>query len=228
MADQNWESWGGVQGPLREISLDASTTALVVVDLQYLYTRQFGAGARLQELGTLHTHAYMFDRIDSVVVPNTARLLAAARRLGVQVIYTRNAAQARDGADRAAAWRRPGKELGVNWCVEGSKEADIIVEIAPEPGDVVLSKTSSGAFATTGLDAMLRHMGVTTVVCCGCATNYCVETTVRAAADLGYEVVMVSDACAARTEAQERMAWEILDGIYCRVVPTDEVLGALG
>ena len=223
----NWETWGGVQGPLRGVELDPAATALVVVDMQYLYHRDYGAGPRLRQLGTFETHAYMFDRIDATVVPNTARLLAACRRTGVHVFYTRNAALAGDGADRAPGWRRPGKELGVNWCVAGSKEAEILDELAPEPGEVVLSKTSSGAFASTAIDAMLRHMGVTTLICCGVATNYCVETTVRAASDHGYEVVMVSDACAARTAAQERMAWEVLDGIYCRVVSTDEVLSAL-
>jgi nicotinamidase-related amidase len=227
MTTENWQTWGGAQGPLRAVHLAPSTTALVVVDLQYLYHRDYGVGPRLKELGTFDTHAYMFDRLDDTVVPNTQRLLERFRPSGAHIFYTRNAAIARGGADWAPSWRRPGKELGVNWCLEGSREADIFDELKPEPGDVVLSKTSSGAFATTAIDAMLRHMGVTTVVCCGCATNYCVETTVRGAADHGYEVVMVSDACAARTEAQERMAWEILDGIYCRVLTTDEVLAAL-
>jgi nicotinamidase-related amidase len=210
------------------VILDPRRSALVVVDLQYLYQRDYGAGARLRQLGTFETHAYMYDRIESTVVPNIQRLLAACRREGVHVFYTRNATLFGDGVDASPAWARPGKELGVNWCVAGSKESEILCEVEPQAGEVVLSKTSSGAFATTALDAMLRHMGVTTLVCCGVATNYCVESTVRAAADHGYEVVMVSDACAARTADQERMAWEVLDGIYCRIVDTDAVLGWVG
>jgi len=225
--ESNWDTWGGVQGPLRPVAFDPARTALIVVDLQYLYHRDYGAGARLQELGTFDTHAYMFDRITRTVLPNTQRLLAACRRQGIHVIYTRNCTLSPDGSDKAAAWRRPGKEEGVNWCVVGSKEAEILDEVSPADGDIVLSKTSSGAFTTTAIDALLRHMGVTTVVCCGVATNYCVETTVRAAADHGYEVVLVSDACAARTAEQERLAWDVLDGIYCRVLNTDEVLSGV-
>lgn len=227
-SEARWKTWGGVQGPLRGVDLDPRRTALVVVDLQYLYHRDYGAGPRLRQLGTFDTHAYMYDRIDTTVVPNVQRLLAGCRRKGAHVFYTRNATLFGDGADASPAWVRPGKELGVNWCVAGSRESEILHEVEPRPGEVVLSKTSSGAFATTALDAMLRHMGVTTVVCCGVATNYCVESTVRAAADHGYDVVMVRDACAARTADQERMAWEVLDGIYCRVVDTDVVLAGLG
>jgi nicotinamidase-related amidase len=209
------------------VDLDPRRSALVVVDLQYLYHRDHGAGARLRQLGTFETHAYMYDRIDSTVVPNVQRLLLTCRRKGVHIFYTRNATLFGDGADGSPAWARPGKEPGVNWCVAGSKESEILREVEPQPGEVLLSKTSSGAFATTALDAMLRHMGVTTMICCGVATNYCVESTVRAGADHGYEVVMVADACAARTADQERMAWEVLDGIYCRIVDTDEVLAGL-
>lgn len=222
-----WRTWGGVQGPLPEPDIDPARTALVVVDLQYLYHRDFGIGARLESLGTFSTHAYMFDRMDALVLPNVGRLLAACRPAGVRVLYTRNCAQAADGADAPASWRRPGREHGVNWCVAGSKEADIIEDVRPAEGDIVLDKTSSGAFASTAIDTVLRNLGVETLLFCGVATNYCVETSVRGASDRGYDAVLVSDACAARTADQERWAWEVLDGIYCRVIPTDEVLARL-
>jgi nicotinamidase-related amidase len=62
-----------------------------VVDLQYLYHCDYGAGARLRQLGTFETHGYMYDRDDATVVPNVQRLLAACRQEGVHVFYTRNA-----------------------------------------------------------------------------------------------------------------------------------------
>lgn len=226
-AEVRWRTWGGVHGPLFDPALDPARTALVVIDLQYLYHRDFGIGARLQALGTFSTHAYMFDRLDTLVLPNVRRLLDACRSAGVRVLYTRNCAQAPDGADAPASWRRPGRVEGVNWCVAGSKEAEIIEEVRPHDNDIVVDKTSSGAFASTALDTLLRNLGVTTLLFCGVATNYCVETSVRGANDRGYEAVLVSDACAARTAEQERWAWEVLDGIYCRVLGTDDVLARL-
>jgi nicotinamidase-related amidase len=69
-------------------------------------------------------------------------------------------------------------------------------------GDLEVAKRTIGAFQGTGLDERLRERGVTTLVFGGIATNLGVESTARAAADLGYELVFVEDAMAAFTAAE--------------------------
>jgi nicotinamidase-related amidase len=68
--------------------------------------------------------------------------------------------------------------------------------LAPLPGEPVLTKTSRNAFTTTNLQQLLTARGVSEVVICGIQTEQCCETTARLAADLGYDVVFVTDATA--------------------------------
>jgi nicotinamidase-related amidase len=67
--------------------------------------------------------------------------------------------------------------------------------LKPRPGELVLNKLSAGTFTTTGLEQRLRHQGVESVVVSGVATDVCVSTTAREAADRGFKTVVVSDAC---------------------------------
>ncbi|MGX1478707.1 UNVERIFIED_CONTAM: nicotinamidase-related amidase [Streptomyces canus] len=73
---------------------------------------------------------------------------------------------------------------------------------SPRPGDIEIVKRTIGAFQGTDLDARLRELGVTTLVFGGIATNLGVESTARAALDLGYDLVFVEDAMAAFTAAE--------------------------
>jgi len=61
----------------------------------------------------------------------------------------------------------------------------------------------------------------------GVVTNYCVETAVRDAGDRSFNVILASDACAAMSEVHQQLALEILDGVYCRVKSTDQILEEL-
>lgn len=79
-----------------------------------------------------------------------------------------------------------------------------LLEGVAEPGDIEVVKGAVGAFHGTGLDARLRERGVRTLVLTGIATNLGVESTARAAADHGYELVFVEDAMSALTEAEHR------------------------
>ncbi|MEV7022689.1 isochorismatase family protein [Kitasatospora sp. NPDC093558] len=81
--------------------------------------------------------------------------------------------------------------------------SDLVAEVAAVADEVVVKRTI-GAFQATGLDELLRARGVTTLVLTGIATNLGVESTARAALDLGYELVFVEDAMAALTEEEHR------------------------
>ena len=102
--------------------------------------------------------------------------------------------------------------------------AIILDEIKPIKNEIVISKGASGVFNATAIDQILRNMGIDTLLMTGVITNYCVETAVRDAGDRGYNVVLVDDACAAMSEEHQKLALEILAGVYCVVKDTTQVI----
>ena len=93
--------------------------------------------------------------------------------------------------------------------------------------DIVLSKTSSSPFNSTAIDRLLRNLEIETLLVCGVVTNGCVEGTVRDASDLGYQVVMVEDACAAVTPALHQAAITNLKDAFCNCRATEDVVKEL-
>jgi nicotinamidase-related amidase len=79
----------------------------------------------------------------------------------------------------------------------GTQGVEIHDAVAPAPGEPVIEKDAPNAFLRTGLERELRERGVEELVVCGMMTSMCVDATVRAAADLGFSVTVVHDACAA-------------------------------
>jgi nicotinamidase-related amidase len=106
--------------------------------------------------------------------------------------------------------------------------------VRPMAGETVIGKHHANAFRDTDLPALLRRLGAKRLVIAGMQTHMCVEAAARHAADLGFEVVVVHDACATRAlkfRATEVPAAQVhaaalaaLSGTYARVVSTDELL----
>jgi nicotinamidase-related amidase len=206
-----------------EVELDYGHSALLIVDLQYLTaSRNHGMFKGLREAGLAEEAEYAIGRIENVVVPNVARLIAAYREASAPVVYARCGSVRGDGSDQTARHRAQGLV-----CPVWSKEAQILDEIAPEPGEILLTKSGSGCFTSTNLDHTLRNMGVTTTVLVGMWTNSCVETTARHAGDLDYGCVLVEDGCVAMTPENHRNALNYLDNNFCFVKSTEQVLAAV-
>lgn len=198
-------------------------TALLVIDMQYLDAhRDYGIGADAKKKGVMEKYEYYFNQLDTTVIPNLKRLLTACRQAGVEPIYPRVASHVQDCRDVSIGHKR------INlFAPAGSRESDVLDELKPLANEIVLSKGASGVFNATAIDQILRNMGIDTLIMTGVVTNYCVETAVRDAGDRGYNVILVRDACAAMSEYHQRIALEILDGIYCLVKSTDEVIREL-
>jgi nicotinamidase-related amidase len=77
--------------------------------------------------------------------------------------------------------------------VRGERGHDIVPELYPDPGEVVIDKPGKGAFCATDLDHVLHHRGIKSLIVCGVTTEVCVNTTVREANDRGYECVVLAD-----------------------------------
>jgi len=109
--------------------------------------------------------------------------------------------------------------------------------VRPRPGEPVIGKREANAFRDTELLATLRRLGTTRLVVVGMQTQMCVEAATRAAADLGFQVTVVDDACATRPLAHggvevpaaqvHAAALAAMGSAYARVVSTADLLGAL-
>lgn len=207
-------------------AIAAPRAALVIVDMQYATGSRRGALGRrhLEDPATHASLSWRFDRIETAVIPNQQRLIAACRKAGAQVVYIRNGSRRPDATDAPAHMRGLYRDLA---CHQASPEYRILEELTPEPGDLIIDKSTIGAFASTGIDSALRALGVSQLIVTGISTNMCVETTAREAADRGYAVTLVDDACATTHAELHATTLRNFARLFGRVRLTDEVLDEL-
>jgi nicotinamidase-related amidase len=208
---------------LPEPRLEPSRSALLVVDMQYGDAhRDWGLLKSRREAGEAPAIEYYASRLETLVVPNIRRLQAACRAAGLEVLHTRIASQTTDGRDRSLEHRR----LGIHF-PPGSKEAEILDELAPAGDEMVLSKTCSGVFNGTNIDYVLRNLGIHELIVCGVVTGSCVEMAVRDAADRGFAAVLVEDATASWSDELQQAALRVMSERYAKVKTTDEIVSRI-
>ena len=210
----------------QKVSVDAKNTALLVIDMQNATgNRHMGLGKILAEQGTFDDAAYRFDRIDQVLIPNISKLADTFRSVGARVVYITYGANMPDASDVPA--HIAGIVKATN-NIAGQPEHEIVAELAPKPDELVVNKTTQGAFRSTGIDSHLTAMGIETVVCVGVSTNNCVAMTAMEACDAQYSVVMVSDGTGTDSEEMQQATLTMLQRLWSRVMTTDEVIAELG
>ena len=169
-------------------SAEPSGTVLVVIDPYNDFTSPLGKGWPLiREVA---------NRIGTV--GNIRRAVGAARECDVPVVYAPHARYRRRSVP--ARWPNPSQYLArrSRFFADGGFGGRFRADLAPLPGEFVASehRVSSG-FTDTDLDGHLRSIGAAHLVLCGMLTNTCIESTARAAVDLGYRVTVLEDAVAA-------------------------------
>lgn len=206
--------------------VDLAKAVLVVIDMQYATGHRTGAlSRRMQAEGKADLVAYRFGRVHDFVIPNAQRLLAGFRAKGARVLYVRVGAQLPDASDAPFHMRKLFVEMKNH---KGSRENEIVEELAPLPGEAIVDKTTNGAFASSGIDSLLRAWGREQLYLVGVSTNMCVETTGREAADRGYQVTLIEDACGTTQPALHEATMTNFQRLFGRVRSTDQVLAELG
>jgi biuret amidohydrolase len=165
-------------------------TALVVIDMQRDFVEAGGFGASLGNDVTLL----------QAIVPTVRRMLDAWRAIGGVVLHTREAHRP-DLIDCPPAKRlrgSPSLRIGDpgpmgRVLIAGEHGAEIIPELAPLPGELVVDKPGKGMFYGTPVDALLSHRGITHLLFMGVTTEVCVQTSMREANDRGYECLLIED-----------------------------------
>jgi nicotinamidase-related amidase len=165
-----------------ELELDPAATALVIIDMQRDFVQPGGFGEALGNDVSL---------LRGTIEP-TRRVLNAAREIGMLVIHTREGHRPdlSDCPPSKLVRGRGAKRIGDpgpmgRILVRGEVGHDIIPELAPKAGEVVIDKPGKGAFFATDLELILRDRSVKTLIVCGVTTEVCVNTTVREANDRG-------------------------------------------
>lgn len=204
--------------PAYDCDLRAGKAAVLAVDVQRGFCERavsdsLGFGGRSTE--------YFWQRVENQVLPNGQRLLAAARAAGIEVVYTVIEALTRDGRDRSLDHKRSDFLIP-----KGSPGGEVMPQIAPQGDEIVFCKTASGTFGVTNADYVLRNLGVERLVIFGVYSHQCVEAAVRGAADRGYLVTLVADACAAPTPEQDAAVAKAMQA-FARVTTTETLLKEL-
>ncbi len=203
--------------------LERGRVALLVIDVQNTYlARPDPAALSGTELDGWHAWTPFHTRMNGLVIPTAARLVAAFRAGGHEVIFARIACRTQDGRDRSLSQRKPGWN---NLLLPKDEHASQIVpDLAPRGDEITVIKTTDSALTGTNLRLMLRNVGITQVVCCGIFTDQCISSTVRSLADESFEVIVIEDACAAASDALHEQELAIINMIYCHVMRADELL----
>ena len=157
-----------------------------------------------------------FDqRFRAHTLPAAQRALTAARQREIEVIHTVIANLTADGRDRSLDYKRCGMGFA-----PGSRAAQVIPELAPLADELVLAKSSSSPFSSTTLDYLLRNLGIRTLLVIGLLTDQCIDHTVKDAADRGYRVVCLHDACQAASLERHAAALDCFRG-YAELISVE-------
>lgn len=208
-------------------SFDPHSLALLVIDMQRDFLLPGGFGESLgNDVELLRT-----------VIDPLAELMAAARAAGLPVIHTREGhlPDLSDCPPAKLLRGNPSQRIGDpgrfgRILVRGEYGHDIVDELAPLPGEVVIDKPGKGAFYATDLATVLQRYEIRSLLVTGVTTEVCVHTTVREANDRGYECLVVSDCVGSYFPEFQRVGLEMIaaqGGIFGWVADSAAVIGAL-
>ncbi len=210
--------------------VDPRSTALVIIDMQKNgIFPDFGLGRMWLE-NVPDLAEYWFSRVRTLVIPNIQKLLMYFRARQYRVVFIRVGPFLPDGSDmferRRLREETARRMMGLDRLYNlGSPELEIIDELKPVAGELVIDKNSASAFNSSNIDQLLRNLGIDSLVLTGVATNACVETTSRDAADRGYKCILVDDACATihGQDVHDMTMWNF-STLFGKVLKTEDVI----
>jgi nicotinamidase-related amidase len=210
-----------------DYEFDPSGLVLFAIDMQRDYLEEGGYGSSLG-LDTGPSRA---------IIPAMAALIAAFRALRLPIVHTRQCHKPDLSDCPPAKLRRGRQKLKIGdagpmgrLLICGEPGSDIVPELAPEVGEIVIDKPGKGSFYNTGLQDELDRLGATHLVVTGVTTEVCVQTTIREANDRGYDCLLVEDATESYYPDFKRATIEMVrssDALIGWTGTSDQVLDAL-
>jgi nicotinamidase-related amidase len=211
--------------PLPEFELKPGKTALILIDFQKLVdpegllTEALNAGLPEKEVKeALQEYQQRLKK----TVKNAQRILNTCRKKGYDVVHVKMGAQTSNPRHTAKVNRKADFILPMN-----AERGRFLEEVQPIKGELVFPKTNGGAFTGTNLDFVLRNMDIESLIITGFLTDQCVLATAIAAADIGYDVLLVEDACTATTKENQDAVIRIAKDTFLKTKSTDELMRIL-
>lgn len=195
------------EGPGLHEGVDPTTTGVVVVDVQRMFTDLLGVPV-----------APPLEQ----VLPAMTRFLDAAREAGATVILVRTILGPEDHSRNTIAWP---DFMRAN-LAPGAPGTEFDPAIVRRPGDVEVVKQRYSAFVGTPLDSILRERGLTTVIIFGITTNVCVQSTARDAWQLDYETITLADCSSEIGEGEHERSLAYSARNFGRVCTSDDLIAA--
>ncbi len=191
--------------------------ALVIIDVTYAFT---GEGEPIEE--SLRNYPMSCGAESWVAIRHIRELLNVARHVGVPVFYTLTEHRA-DSAD-VGGWA--GKDPNVRHpsMTEGSKGAQIVEDLRPAAGELVIAKKKPSAFFGTPIVSYLIDRGIDTVIITGCTTSGCIRSSTVDAFSYNYKVIIPEECSFDRGQASHAINLFDMQQKYADVIPTAEVI----
>lgn len=210
-----------------DYDFDPSGLVLFAIDMQRDYLEEGGYGSSLG----------LDPGPSRAIIPAMAALIAAFRAHDLPIIHTKQCHKSDLSDCPPAKLRRGRQNLKIGdpgpmgrLLICGEPGSDIVPELAPEPGEIVIDKPGKGSFYNTGLQGELDRLGATHLIVTGVTTEVCVQTTIREANDRGYDCLLVEDATESYYPAFKQATIEMVrssDALIGWTGTSDQVLDAL-
>ena len=214
-----------LETPYPDFEIKRGKIALVLIDIQKIASPEpFVKAAIKKGLPEKDVREAVADYEKRFwqAVDNAAKILKVCRLKGIDVVHIVLEAPTKNPLHTAKVNRKIGLVVQ-----PASEESQSLDAVKPLPDELVVAKTNGGAFSGTNLDFVLRNMDIDSLILVGFLTDECVAATAYHASDIGYDVLLVRDACAThRKEAHDAIIWS-LDDMCLKVYTTEEVLRKL-
>jgi nicotinamidase-related amidase len=215
-----------VESPYPDFELRPGKTALLLIDMQKFVLGEHlikaAAKAGLDERSVREVVKDYDDRVKKAA-KNAGRILNLCRKKGFDIIHIKMQGPTDNPRHTAKVNRKIGLIVPPQF-----EDNEFMDEVKPIPGELVITKTNGGALSGTNLDFILRNMDMDSLILVGFLTDQCVLATSVHAADLGYDVLLVEDACTTRYKSLHDAALQAQKDVCAKIKSTDEVLGILG
>lgn len=219
------EVFKSVAKPLPDFGIKPGKTALLLIDTQKLLNSkpllEEAVKAGLPEREVAEALRGYDERIGKAV-KNARRILQACRKKGYDIVHIKLGAQTSDPRHTAKINRKADFIVPMD-----TEKADFLDEVKPLKRELVFPKTNGGAFTGTNLDFVLRNMDIDSIIVTGFLTDQCVLATAICGADIGYDVLLVEDACTGTTKQNHDAVIRLARDTFLKIKSTSELLQTL-